>query len=124
MGDPISLTWCKQLALPSCVRAQFCTVALPVGIRSAVSLPSRYHPLRQVAMLTRLQFALCTPTSCHFLDRYTRLNGCTEQHRFMMQYLLDPRFRAAALVLRSGVPFGGKSSCGASSGSLRALQLE
>jgi len=43
----------------------------------------------EVAMLTRLQFALCTPTSCHFLDRYTRLNGCTEQHRFMMQYLLE-----------------------------------
>merc|ERR1719401_367296 len=43
----------------------------------------------EVVMLTRLEFVLCVPTVAHFFERYARVNGCSEQHRFLMQYILE-----------------------------------
>lgn len=43
----------------------------------------------EVAILTALQFNLCTPLVPHFAERYQRANGCTEAHRHLVQYLLE-----------------------------------
>mmetsp|Transcript_22161 Transcript_22161/g.76012 ORF Transcript_22161/g.76012 Transcript_22161/m.76012 type:complete len:389 (-) Transcript_22161:222-1388(-) len=67
----------------------------------------------EVRMLTKLQFVLCSPTVAPFMERYARINGCTEEHRHLMQYLLEltlpevcmikypPSHLAAAAVLLS-----------------------
>jgi len=43
----------------------------------------------EVAILTALQFNLCVPTVAHFSEQYQRANECTEQHRHLVQYLLE-----------------------------------
>jgi cyclin B len=43
----------------------------------------------EVSMLTVLDFVICCPTAVHFLDRYQVVNGCTEAHRSLAQYLLE-----------------------------------
>jgi len=43
----------------------------------------------EVLMLTKLQFVLCCPTVAPFLERYARINNCTEAHRHLMQYMLE-----------------------------------
>jgi len=67
----------------------------------------------EVSMLTALDFVICRPTAVHFLDRYQVVNGCTEAHRSLAQYLLEltlgnhemvkysPSHLAAAAILLS-----------------------
>jgi cyclin B len=43
----------------------------------------------EVIMLNALDFKICRPTPLHFLDRYQLVNGCTEDHRSLAQYLLE-----------------------------------
>lgn len=43
----------------------------------------------EVRMLTALEFKICRPTAVHFLERYQCINGCTEAHRDLAQYLLE-----------------------------------
>jgi len=43
----------------------------------------------EVAMLTTLEFCLCRPTPALFLERYQRLNRCSEAHRHLFQYILE-----------------------------------
>ncbi|CAE8602091.1 unnamed protein product, partial [Polarella glacialis] len=45
--------------------------------------------LMEVSMLTVLGFNICCPTVAHFLERYQRLNRCTEEHFHLMQYLVE-----------------------------------
>jgi len=53
----------------------------------------------EVAMLTKLKFLLSVPTAAHFIERYSRISGCTaDQHRHLMQYLLElslPEYKMA-----------------------------
>jgi cyclin B len=67
----------------------------------------------EVSMLTALQFKICRPTSINFLERYQLINGCTDAHRDLAQYLLEltlvdykmikytPSHLAAAAILLS-----------------------
>jgi len=67
----------------------------------------------EVSMLSTLDFRICRPTAAHFLELYQRVNGCTEAHRELAQYLLEltlvdykmiryaPSHLAAAAVLLS-----------------------
>mmetsp|Transcript_32361 Transcript_32361/g.58774 ORF Transcript_32361/g.58774 Transcript_32361/m.58774 type:complete len:472 (-) Transcript_32361:146-1561(-) len=67
----------------------------------------------EVLMLSALDFNVCRPTAVHFLERYQRINGCTEAHKDLVQYLLEltlidykmvkypPSHLAAAAVLLS-----------------------
>jgi cyclin B len=43
----------------------------------------------EVAMLSALDFKVCRPTPVQFLERYQSINGCTEAHRDLAQYLLE-----------------------------------
>jgi len=43
----------------------------------------------EVAILTALHFKICAPTSIQFLERYQCVNGCTDAHRDLAQYLLE-----------------------------------
>jgi len=43
----------------------------------------------EVSIMTALDFKICSPTPMHFLDRYQSLNGCSEAHRSLAQYLLE-----------------------------------
>eukprot|EP00747_Dinoflagellata_sp_TGD_P164599 gnl/TRDRNA2_/TRDRNA2_184744_c0_seq1.p1 gnl/TRDRNA2_/TRDRNA2_184744_c0~~gnl/TRDRNA2_/TRDRNA2_184744_c0_seq1.p1 ORF type:complete len:545 (+),score=99.01 gnl/TRDRNA2_/TRDRNA2_184744_c0_seq1:77-1711(+) len=43
----------------------------------------------EVIMLSALQFKICSPTPAHFLERYQSVNGCTQAHRDLAQYLLE-----------------------------------
>jgi cyclin B len=43
----------------------------------------------EVTMLTALDFKVCRPTPMTFLERYQNVNGCTEAHRDLAQYLLE-----------------------------------
>lgn len=43
----------------------------------------------EVTMLTALDFKICRPTPVTFLERYQNVNGCTEAHRDLAQYLLE-----------------------------------
>jgi len=43
----------------------------------------------EVNMLTVLEFHLSCPTVAHFFERYQRVNGCDELHRFLLQYVLE-----------------------------------
>jgi cyclin B len=43
----------------------------------------------EVSILKTLQFKVCLPTSMAFLDRYQSVNGCTDAHRDLAQYLLE-----------------------------------
>lgn len=67
----------------------------------------------EVSMLTALEFKVCRPTAAHFLDRYVRINGCSETHRHLAAYILEltlteynmvkytPSHLAAAAILLS-----------------------
>lgn len=67
----------------------------------------------EVLILGTLDFKICTSTATMFLDRYQRVNGCTESHRDLAQFLLEltlvdynmvkysPSHLAAAAVLLS-----------------------
>jgi len=67
----------------------------------------------EVLMLSALDFNVCRPTAVHFLERYQRINGCTEAHKDLVQYLLEltltdykmvkypPSHLAAAAILLS-----------------------
>lgn len=67
----------------------------------------------EVLILEALNFQICTPTPMSFLDRYAQVNGCTESHKHLAQYLLElsvvdfnmvkytPSHLAAAAVLLS-----------------------
>jgi len=67
----------------------------------------------EVSMLTVLDFRICRPTAIHFLYRFQLVNGCTEAHRDLVQYLLEltlvdyrmvkykPSHLAAAAILLS-----------------------
>lgn len=67
----------------------------------------------EVVMLTALQFKICRPTAINFLERYQSVNGCTDAHRDLAQYLLEltlmdykaikyaPSHLAAAAILLS-----------------------
>jgi cyclin B len=43
----------------------------------------------EVAMLTSLGFNLCCPTAAHFMERYWRVNRCSEAHCHLFQYILE-----------------------------------
>jgi cyclin B len=43
----------------------------------------------EVLMLTVLEFSINCPTVCHFFERYHRANRCSEQHRHLLQYVLE-----------------------------------
>lgn len=43
----------------------------------------------EVSILTALDFKICSPTPMHFLQRYQSLNGCSEAHSCLAQYLLE-----------------------------------
>jgi len=43
----------------------------------------------EVSMLTSLGFQICRPSPTHFLERFASVNGCTEAHRDLAQYLLE-----------------------------------
>jgi cyclin B len=43
----------------------------------------------EVLMLTVLEFAINCPTVAHFFERYQRINGCSEAHRHLLQYVLE-----------------------------------
>jgi len=43
----------------------------------------------EVVILTALQFKILRPTALQFLDRYQSINGCTDVHRDLAQYLLE-----------------------------------
>jgi cyclin B len=43
----------------------------------------------EVMMLTALEFSINCPTVCHFFERYQRVNRCNEQHRHLLQYVLE-----------------------------------
>merc|ERR1740130_2105828 len=43
----------------------------------------------EVAILGALDFKICTPTPMQFLDRYQSVNGCSESHQHLAQYLLE-----------------------------------
>merc|ERR1719424_1700846 len=43
----------------------------------------------EVSILTALDFKICSPTSMLFLERYQRVNGCNEAHRYLAQYLVE-----------------------------------
>lgn len=67
----------------------------------------------EVSMLTALDFVICRPTAVHFMERYQCVNGCSEAHRDLAQYLLEltlidykmvkysPSHLAAAAILLS-----------------------
>jgi cyclin B len=67
----------------------------------------------EVCILKVLKFKICRPTAIHFLERYQRVNGCTDAHRDLAQYLLEltlveykmlkypPSHLAAAAILLS-----------------------
>jgi cyclin B len=67
----------------------------------------------EVSILRALQFKICRPTAMHFLERYQNVNGCTDAHRDLAQYLLEltlveykmlkyaPSHLAAAAILLS-----------------------
>jgi len=67
----------------------------------------------EIEVLTTVEFNLRPPTAVPFLDRFCRLNGCSEQHRYLVQYLTElampeikmtkytPSHLAAAAVLLS-----------------------
>jgi hypothetical protein len=40
-------------------------------------------------MLTVLEFQLPAPTMMPFLDRFTKVNGCNDMHRQVVQYLAE-----------------------------------
>lgn len=41
------------------------------------------------SILKTLDFKICQPTAMHFLERYQLVNGCTDAHRDLAQYLLE-----------------------------------
>jgi len=43
----------------------------------------------EVCILKALQFKICCPTAMHFFEQYQTINGCTETHRHLAQYLLE-----------------------------------
>jgi len=43
----------------------------------------------EVSILNALDFKMCSPTPMHFLERYQSLNGCSESHSCMAQYLVE-----------------------------------
>jgi len=43
----------------------------------------------EISMLTTLGFNICCPTVAHFLDRFQRVNRCSEEHKYLMQYILE-----------------------------------
>jgi cyclin B len=67
----------------------------------------------EVSILKALQFKICRPTAMNFLERYQCVNGCTDAHRDLAQYLLEltlvdykmlkyaPSHMAAACILLS-----------------------
>jgi len=67
----------------------------------------------EISMLTALELNICQPTAVHFLERYQRINCCTEAHKDLAQYLLEltlidykmlkyaPSHLAAAAILLS-----------------------
>jgi cyclin B len=72
----------------------------------------------EVSMLRVLQFKICQPTAVNFLERYQIINGCTDAHRHLAQYLLEltlvdykmikyaPSHLAAAAILLSNKLLG------------------
>jgi cyclin B len=72
----------------------------------------------EVSMLRVLQFKICRPTAVHFIERYQLVNGCTDTHRDLAQYLLEltladykmikyaPSHLAAAAILLSNKLLG------------------
>lgn len=43
----------------------------------------------EVAILGALDFKICRPTATQFLDRYQSVNGCSEAHQHLAQYLVE-----------------------------------
>jgi cyclin B len=43
----------------------------------------------EIVVLNVLEFQLRVPTAMQFLDRYAKVNGCTDQHRQLAQYLAE-----------------------------------
>lgn len=43
----------------------------------------------EMRILTTLNFVLCCPTIANFLDHYCTLNCCTDDHRHLVQYVLE-----------------------------------
>jgi transcription initiation factor TFIIIB Brf1 subunit/transcription initiation factor TFIIB len=43
----------------------------------------------EIAILTTLGFFLRVPTAVHFLDRYAKLNSCSDVHKQLAQYILE-----------------------------------
>jgi len=43
----------------------------------------------EVMMLTVLEFSINCPTVAHFFERYQRINGCSEAHRNLLQYIIE-----------------------------------
>jgi len=43
----------------------------------------------ELSILGALEFHIAVPTAAHFFERYQRVNRCSEQHRFLLQYVLE-----------------------------------
>eukprot|EP00929_Paragymnodinium_shiwhaense_P013992 TRINITY_DN121846_c0_g1_i1.p1 TRINITY_DN121846_c0_g1~~TRINITY_DN121846_c0_g1_i1.p1 ORF type:complete len:552 (-),score=135.98 TRINITY_DN121846_c0_g1_i1:93-1685(-) len=43
----------------------------------------------EATILAALEFQICRPTAYHFLDRFHRLNGCTDAHRDLAHYVME-----------------------------------
>lgn len=67
----------------------------------------------EISILIALKFKVCQPTAAQFMDCYAQVNGCSETHRHLAQYLLEltlcdyrmvkwcPSHLAAAVILLS-----------------------
>lgn len=43
----------------------------------------------ECAVLSALEFEIVVPTQAHFIERLQRVNGCSERHRALAEYLLE-----------------------------------
>lgn len=52
----------------------------------------------EATILGALEFSICRPTAAHFLERYQAVNGCTEPHSYLAQYLLELTLPEYAMI--------------------------
>merc|ERR1712228_1136609 len=52
----------------------------------------------EMTILTVLKFVICCPTPGNFLERYQRLNQCSETHYHLMQYVVELALSEAKMI--------------------------
>merc|ERR1712060_740552 len=52
----------------------------------------------EIRILSALDFNICRPLSVNFLERYQQVNGCTEVHSALSEYLLELTLPDAKMV--------------------------